>query len=150
QEDLMRGMRGIGLVLVDERRDQVGAFMKVVGGAEDAVGARQVGGPSHDHKVVRAALNIERVVRLQRDEYGTAAALLDEIEAVVEELAEQRHPGVERRGKACVRRNVVNEEVFVVADGGIGIVLGLVAGAELLIGSLGRLDRGGVIGALIG
>src|SRR5215813_12939308 len=37
QEHLMRGMRGVGLVLVDERRGLVGVVVDVVGGAQDAV-----------------------------------------------------------------------------------------------------------------
>ena len=41
QEHLVRGMRGVGLVLVDERRGRVVRLscVDVVGGAEDAVGA---------------------------------------------------------------------------------------------------------------
>ena len=38
QEHLVRGMRGVGLVLVDERRGGVLVLVDVVGGAENAVG----------------------------------------------------------------------------------------------------------------
>ena len=56
EEDLMRGMRRIGLVLIDERRGRVRVLVDVVRGAEDAVGAGQVGGPRQHHEVGRAAL----------------------------------------------------------------------------------------------
>ena len=48
---------------------------------------------------------------LQRDEHRAAVALGDEVEAVVEELAEQREPRVVRRGEALVRRPVRDEEL---------------------------------------
>ena len=84
--------------------------MDVVGGAEDAVGAGLVGGPGQQHEVGRAARHEERIVRLERDEDRAAAALLHEVEAVVEELAEEHEPEVERRGQARVRRRVGDEE----------------------------------------
>ena len=40
--------------------------------------------------------------------------LFDEVEAVVEELAEQREPGVERRRQALVRRDVGQVDVVAV------------------------------------
>ena len=43
---------------------------------------------------------------LQRDEDRAAAALGDEVEAVVEELAEEGHPGVERSRQAGVGRQL--------------------------------------------
>ena len=61
-----------------------------------------------------AALDIERIVRLQRNEDRAAAALVDEVEAVIEELAEQREPGVERRRQAFVRRDVGQVDVVAV------------------------------------
>ena len=63
------------------------------------------------HEVGVAALDIERIVRLQRNEHGAAAALVDEVEAVIEELAEQREPRVERRREAFVRRDVGQMDV---------------------------------------
>ena len=66
-----------------------------------------VGGARQHHEVGRAARDEERIVRLQRDEDRAAAALGDQVEAVVEELAEERHPGVERRRQARVRGVVV-------------------------------------------
>ena len=65
-------------------------------------------------KLVVAARDIERIVRLQRDEDGAAAALVDEIEAVIEELAEQREPGVERGRQAFVRRDVGEMDVVAI------------------------------------
>ena len=49
-----------------------------------------------------AALDIEQIVRLQRNEHGAAAAFVDEVEAVIEELAEQREPRVERRRQGII------------------------------------------------
>ena len=42
QEHLVRGVRGVGLVLVDERRGRVDVLVDVVGRAQDAVGAGQM------------------------------------------------------------------------------------------------------------
>ena len=50
QEHLVRGMRRVGLVLVDERRGGVLLLVDVVSGAEDAVGTRQHGGAGLDHE----------------------------------------------------------------------------------------------------
>ena len=71
-------------------------------------------------KLVGAARNIERIVRHQRDEHGAAAALVDEIEAVVEELAEQGEPGVERRRQAFVGRGVGDDDVGAVELDAVG------------------------------
>ena len=48
----MRGMRGVGLVLVDEGGRLVDVLVDIVGGAHDAVGARQVGGRVSTMKLV--------------------------------------------------------------------------------------------------
>ncbi|MNC03018.1 hypothetical protein D3C75_504090 [compost metagenome] len=84
--------------------------MDVVGGAEDAIRPWQVGGPRQHHEVGRAARNEQRIVRLQRDEHRAAAALGHQVEAVVEELTEEGHPRVERRGQTHVRRLVRHEK----------------------------------------
>ena len=124
QEHLVRGMRGIGLVLVDERRRLVVVEVHVVGGAEDAVGAgghAAVGGARQRHEALggRQIVTVaedpvgagdERVIRLQRNEDGSVAALIDQVEAVIEELAEEREPGVELRRQRRVRRRVRDEE----------------------------------------
>src|SRR5262245_30285183 len=52
----------------------------------------------------------KRVIGLQRNEDRAVAALGDEVEAVIEELAEEREPGIERRREAHVRRLVRDEE----------------------------------------
>ena len=49
---------------------------------------------------------IQRIVGLQRHVHGAVAALGDEIEAMVEELAEERHPGIEAGRQADVGRLV--------------------------------------------
>ena len=109
QEHLLRRMRGIGLVLVDERRGGVrvasGAVIVVRLPMMPSAPGRRVARRQH-HVIRGAAGDVERIVRLQRDVDRAVAALGDEIEAVVEELAEQRDPGVERRRQAFVGRDV--------------------------------------------
>ena len=101
QEDLVRGMRGIGLVLVDEGRGEVR-------GLAVCVDRR----PRQHHEVGLAAFDVKRIVRLQRDEDGAALPLGDEVEAVVEELAEEREPRVERRRQALVGRDVRHDQAL--------------------------------------
>ena len=137
QEDLVRRVRGIGLVLVDEggRGVDLGAQV-VVGGAELAVGtgADAILGARHHHEIGRAARDIQRVVLLQRNEDG-AATLADQVEPVVEELAEQRHHAVERRRQADVGRLVRDQERAVGrhlnrVQAGIGRDVGAVLGGD--------------------
>ena len=78
---------------------------------ESPSGAGGDGGARQHHEVGVAARDIERIVRLQRNEHGAAAALVDEVEAVIEELAEQGEPRVERRRQAFVRRDVGQVDV---------------------------------------
>ncbi len=96
QEHLVRGVRAVGLVLVYERRGGVGVLANVVRGAKHAIGAGLVGGAGDHHEVGETALHIQRVIRLQGDVDGTRAALADQVQAMVEELPEEGHPGVER------------------------------------------------------
>ena len=113
QEHLVRGMRGVGLVLVDEGRGLVDMHMHIVRRAEYTVRTGQhrlVGGPGQHHEVGRTALDIERVVRLQRDEHRAVAALVDQVQAVIEELAEQSEPGVEAGRQPFVRRAVGDKQ----------------------------------------
>ena len=126
QEHLVRGVGGVGLVLVDEGRGLVGVLVDIVRGAEHAVGAGLVGGAREDHEVglvaavgdvVGAVRVVERIVGLQRDEDRAAAALLDQVEAVVEELAEQREPGIEGRREALVRCHVRDGQGPAVVEG---------------------------------
>ena len=63
-------------------------------------------------KFVGAAFDVQRIVRLQRNEHRAAAALVDEVEAMIEELAEEGEPPVEWRGEPGIRRHVVDLEVF--------------------------------------
>ena len=66
-------------------------------------------------------LVVEGVGRLQRDVDGAVVALGDEIEAVVEKLAEERHPTIERRRQADIRRTVQNRERAVSRDFETGV-----------------------------
>ena len=113
QEHLVGGVRGIGLVLVDERSRGVDRA-HVVGRADNAVGARRNGRAGQHHEVRRAARHVQRIVRLKRNEHGAAAALVDEIQTVIEELAEQREPGIERGRQADVRGDVGDLDVVAV------------------------------------
>ena len=139
QEHLVRRVRRIGLVLIDERRGGVLVLVNVVRVAQHAVGTGLVGGPRQDHEVGRAARNVERIIRLERNEDRPAVALGDEIEAVIEELAEERHPGVERRGEPGVRRNVREEKDILV-----------VRGAELAVDAGTRDDPHALLQDIIG
>ena len=130
QEDLVRGMRRVGLVLIDEGRRRVAAFVRgVVRGAHDAVGAGagQRGGACDGHEaqargqiVGRAGDAVgaqnQRVVGLERHEDGAVVALGDEVEAVIEELAEEGHPGVEGGGDAVIGRDVRDRRHVDVVD----------------------------------
>ena len=112
QENLVRRMRRIGLVLIDEwRRGVLGVAVCALtvarlttmnslallagrrGVAKDAVGAGD-----------------QRIIRLQRDENDLGAVLGDEVKAVIEELAEECHPRIERRRQADIRCRVRDEE----------------------------------------
>ena len=62
QEHLVRGMRGVRLVLVDERRGLVGVLVDIVGVAQNAIGVRVIGGARQQHEVGRAACHVERIV----------------------------------------------------------------------------------------
>src|SRR5262249_34474028 len=121
QEHLMRGMRGIGLVLIDERGSRVLVLVDVVSRADDAIVAGQHGGTRQHHElklrrqVICRAKNVVRsanegVIRLQRNKDGAIATLGYQIEAVIEELAKEREPGVEWCGQACIWRHVLEEE----------------------------------------
>ncbi|MCY1271468.1 hypothetical protein D9M70_200250 [compost metagenome] len=122
QEHLVRRVRAVGLVLVDEGRGGVGVLVDIVRGAELAVRSGLVGGAGQHHEVGGRAFHEQRIVRLQLDEHGAGTALGDQVETVVEELAEEGHPGVERRRQAFVRRDVREQEHVLV-----------VAGAELAV-----------------
>ena len=98
-EHLRGSIRRIGLVLVDERRDLVDRL---------AVGIQRRARQRHEVRV--ATRHIQRIIRLQRHVDRAEPALADEIEAVVEELAEDRHPAVEWRRQTRVRRDVRDEQ----------------------------------------
>ncbi len=164
QEHLVRGARGIGLVLIDERRGGVLLFMDVVGSAKDAVGAGQHGGPGLDHEigaVVRGIGNAirprveERIIRLQRNEDEAVATLGDEVETVIEELAEEGEPGIERRRQPEIGRLVFEEKHLGVIGGAKGLVQAW-AGNDLhtflqhVIGGVENAVGTGIIGRGVG
>ncbi|MCY1211283.1 hypothetical protein D9M72_229930 [compost metagenome] len=113
QEDLVRSMGRIGLVLIDEGRGGVerSATDDVVSGAQHAVLPRRIGaGAGQDHEVRGAALDIKRIIRLQRHENEAVVTLGHQVQAMVEELAEQGEPRVETGRQAFVRRGVGDEQ----------------------------------------
>ena len=142
QEDLVRGMRGVGLVLVDPRRCRV-----------DGVAVTVAGGARHHHEVGVAARDVERVIRRERDVDRAAAALRDQVEAVVEELAEQGEHRVVGRGVADVGRDVRDQDGVAVhldaelaeqvRQGGLGRRNGLGRTLGVRQGGLGRRHRRG-------
>ncbi|MNQ61291.1 hypothetical protein D3C85_756040 [compost metagenome] len=117
QEHLMRRVRAIGLVLVHERRGGVGVLMDVVGRAKNAIRPWLVGRAGQDHEVRRATWNKQRIIRLQRDEDSARTAFGHQVQAMIEELPEEGHPGVERRGQSRIRRGVLEQvHIAVVAS----------------------------------
>ncbi|MNZ20390.1 hypothetical protein D3C78_374450 [compost metagenome] len=112
QEYLVRRVRAVGLVLVDEGRGGVPGFLGIVGGADNTIvsGTGELGGSGQDQEVGRAARDEQRIVRLQGDEHHFVAALGHQVQAMVEELAEEGEPGVERRREPFVRRGVGQEQ----------------------------------------
>ena len=98
QEDLVRRVRRVGLALVDERCRLVGRL---------AVDVRR---PGEDHERRGARRQwLQRVVGVERHEDAARASLVDQVETVVEELAEQSEPRVVRRGQPGVGRHVGDE-----------------------------------------
>ena len=112
----MGRMRGVSLILIDPGCGRVLKIVNIVGRVHEAVWACGDGAdirrPRHHHEVSVAARNVERIVRHQRDINRTIVAFGEEIEPMIEELAEHREPRVEWRGQAFVRRDVLNEQIF--------------------------------------
>ena len=84
-------------------------MVRIVGGAENAVRSRTIDlrrpckhhEPKFRRQIICVPKNAVRacnqgIIRLQRYEDRAIAALGDEVETVVEELTEERHPSVER------------------------------------------------------
>ena len=167
QEDLVRGVGGVGLVLVDPRRRGVDRGANVVRRAEHAVGARSRDGrgAGQDHEALglrqvvggtehAVAAGDQRIVGHQRNDDRAVAPLGDEIEPVVEELPEQGHPAVEGRRQADVGRLVRDKGDLgrggdVVRRGRLAIVGRRIGGLGDGIGKPGR-DRGRVVRAHVG
>ena len=99
QEHLVGGVGGVGLVLVDPGGGDVVVSANVVGRAAHAVGPGVQGRnrrPGKHHEIGAAAHDEAGIIRLQGDDHTAAAALGDQIQAVIEELAENGEPGVIR------------------------------------------------------
>ena len=110
QEHLVRWMRRVRLVLIDERRRLVRPLLDVVGGPDHPVRPGKIRGPGQDHEVALSAWYEQRVILLQGDEDGAAAALVHQIEAVIEELAEEGEHLIEGRAQTDVGGDVGDEE----------------------------------------
>ena len=108
-EDLLRGVRAIGLVLIDERRRRVQRLAILVdlrAGHHHEIGAAVIG---RERNAVRPCIE-ERIVRLQGDIHRAVVTLRDQVEAVIEELAEIGHPGVVGRRQPFVGSGVGDDE----------------------------------------
>ncbi|MND45847.1 hypothetical protein D3C80_367110 [compost metagenome] len=122
KEDLVRRMRRVSLVLVDERRGRVRVCAHHTALERSAC---------HHHEALRhwqviRALYLgcirvikdavcaehQRVVRRQGYVDVAVTPLGNQVQAVVEELAEEGHPGVEGGTEANVGRNVREDERF--------------------------------------
>ena len=116
EKRLMGRMRGVSLILIDPGCGRVLKIVNIVGRVHEAVWACGDGAdirrPRHHHEVSVAARNVERIIRHQRDIDRPIVAFGEEIEPMIEELAEHREPRVEWRGQAFVRRDVLNEQIF--------------------------------------
>ncbi|MND92578.1 hypothetical protein D3C80_847400 [compost metagenome] len=176
QEDLMRSMGCIGLVLVDEGRGDVDRLVRrVVGSAHDPVGAgaRHRGGAAKGHEGVLGADLVARarnavspvraqgIIRRQGDIDGAVAGFGDQVQTMVEELAEEGHPTVEGRAQTFIRCDVGDDQRAVlglqplVVEHGLEIGLGCIA-RSLLGGRIqpgvgvdgdNRVDQGRMSGA---
>ncbi len=114
QENLVRRVRGIGLVLVNPWRGLVEVLAHVICGTQDPVGTGLVRGAGQHHEVGGRTFDVKRIIGLQRDIDGAAAALADQVETMVEELAEQRHPRVVGRRQAFIRRDVGQQDIVAI------------------------------------
>ena len=120
QEHLVGGVRGVGLVLVDEGCRDIA--LRTL----DLRGARQRHEAQMRREVVGSAGEAvlsehERIVGGERDVDGAVPALGDQIETVVEELAEEGHPGIERLRQPLVGRDVEDID-GAVGDGDAGLL----------------------------
>ena len=149
QEHLMRGMRGIGLVLVDPRRRLVEVIPHVVSGAQNTVRAGLVGGAGQHHEVGWRAFDIERVIGHQRDIDGAASAFADKVETVVEELTKQGHPRVVGSRQTFVGCHINDPQVvaihFDTMGGQQGVERGLSFGSCQLCGREGCFGGAGCV-----
>src|SRR5262245_18881928 len=107
--------------------------MDIVGGAENSVGARQHGRPGLDHEALihREIIGITKntigpgnqgIIGLQWYKDEAVAALGDEVETMVEKLAEEGEPGIEGCRKAEIGRGILEKEDLPVVGGTEGLI----------------------------
>jgi len=79
-------MRAIGLALVDERRGMIDIFRAL---GIDGLHGGAIDGDFVDRLAIGALHAVERITGRKRDLDGGAGRFVDEVEAMIEELAEQ-------------------------------------------------------------
>ena len=97
QEHLVGGVGGVSLVLIDPGGGDVVVGANVVGRAAHSIGPGVQGRnrrPGKHHEIGAAAHDVAGIIRIQGDDHTAAAALGDQIQTVIEELAENGEPGV--------------------------------------------------------
>ena len=139
-------MRAVGLALVDPWRVGVRCIPHVVVGAQDAVRAGLVLRPVQDHESCALAggpVHHQRIVIGQGD-HDDVLGLLREIDAVVEELAEQREHAVVRRREAEVGGDVRDVERFALGHALVGQPVGVTGNGRgaVVDGSVGLAGGG--------
>ena len=101
----MRGVRGVGLVLVDPGRGVLAA----VGGA-----VAVAGGAGQHHEVGRGLAGLYSGSSAASGMKTVPLVLGHQVEAVVEELAEQGEPTIVRRRQPLVRGDVRDDDALAV------------------------------------
>ena len=122
KHDLGRSVGAIGLLLIHMGGGGIDEGMNIISGALDAVRAGHARGAGHDHEVVGTRGRVkERIIFGDRHVDNTIPTLVDKVEAVIEELGEESHEGVEGRRESFVDRRVGNEELVLTSNVGTDI-----------------------------
>ena len=119
QQDLSGGVARVGLLLVDVVGGAVERRGAVVCRAQEPVRTGVAARAGHHLEVLGSGgVIVERVVGGERHDDHAVSALLDEVEAVVEELTEEGDERVRGRGQTLVRGGVRDEELVLARDVG--------------------------------